>query len=363
MRLRPWWPVIALVVIVFIAVEAILAYGAYYPDQDSSLHTQIGFSFSPEVARSMGEDPVSSLGTLLTDLHPAVVRLPIYWEAAAPTPASLDWSSADALVNTVLAYDQSSPLHPTRMLLVVGARNLASPELHIPAWEDSLRSDLPALLSSAPFLAYLQGAVERYRNLPQLAGWQVENEPFDEVALKGEPDDALTVTEVNQEIALVHRLDPHHQVVETSYDSSNVRLDRAQASPFWALTTLVGPQPTGHMEDALNTGQVVGMDAYVVTPNTNLSAITAAQRIGWKSQSIAFWRDQAQAAGKALWLTEMQASPWNGMGGFTIADFQLSAREYARDGAAVILLWGVEYWLTHPAWLQAGIGVVAQMEA
>ena len=85
------------------------------------------------------------------------------------------------------------------------------------------------------------------------------------------------------------------------------------------------------------------------------------RRIDWKAQALRFWSAQAERSGKELWVTEMQAAPWNGTGGFTTDDLRASAAAYRDSGAGVILLWGVEEWLDSPDWMAAGryaIGVM-----
>jgi hypothetical protein len=69
---------------------------------------------------------------------------------------------------------------------------------------------------------------------------------------------------------------------------------------------------------------------------------------------LPYWSGQAQAAGKPLWITEMQGAPWPGQSTFTISDLLLSAYAYHHTGASVILLWGVEEWLGSPDWMEAG---------
>ena len=58
----------------------------------------------------------------------------MYWDAVAPDPQSFDFSSVDALLGTVAAYNKSAGRRPAKVMLVAGARNLRFPEVHIPAW-------------------------------------------------------------------------------------------------------------------------------------------------------------------------------------------------------------------------------------
>ena len=82
------------------------------------------------------------------------------------------------------------------------------------------------------------------------------------------------------------------------------------------------------------------------------------ERIRWKAQALAFWARLATAAGKELWVTEMQAAPWADSDGFTPGDLVASAQAYRRAGASLVLFWGVESWLGDADWMSAGRAAV-----
>jgi hypothetical protein len=147
-----------------------------------------------------------------------------------------------------------------------------------------------------------------------------------------------------------------HPVVVTTYDSSHVDLDRVGASPLAAVYQYLPliPKPVGHPMPTLGLGDVLGLDLYVVTPSTPLSDAGVAERIGWKEEALEYWVRQADSVGKQLWVTEMQAAPWYETTGFTINDLLASAYLYRHGGASVVLLWGVEGWLSDPDWMAAG---------
>jgi hypothetical protein len=106
-------------------------------------------------------------------------------------------------------------------------------------------------------------------------------------------------------------------------------------------------------------GNTLGLDLYVVYAGVNLSDASAATRITWKRNSLAFWVARAAQHNKDVWIAEMQAAPWQNVPGFTTADLLASAQQYRGQGESTVLLWGVEQWLTSPSWLAAGIHSVA----
>lgn len=320
----------------------------------------VGFTFSPEAVPA-GTDPMVDLRHLLWRLAPDLVRLPVYWESVAPAPGRLDFAPVDALLATVSAYDAASPRHHTRVVLVAGARNILTPELHLPDWAEG-DTALQDLLASNPYREYLLLTFDHYARNPLLYGWQVENEPLDSTNPElGQVN--LPASEVQAEIQLARRVDPVHPIVVTTYDSAAVALDKVQGSRwewFWNKLPFLA-RPVGHPGAVLSLGDALGLDVYVVTPSTPLDQANPIKRIGWKAQALAYWADRAERNGKSLWITEMQAAPWRDTDGFTTDDLLESARDYRWAGAEVVLLWGVESWLQSPDWMTAGRAAIAAL--
>ncbi len=320
----------------------------------------VGFTFSPEALRD-ASSPADDLGRLLWRLSPDLVRLPVYWESVAPAPGRLDFAAVDSLMATVAEYDAASSLHHTRVVLVAGARNVLTPELHLPDWAQG-DTALQDLLASHPYRQYLLLTFKRYARSPLLYGWQVENEPLDSTNPDLGPVD-ISAAQVAGEIQLLRRVDPVHPIVVTTYDSAGLNLDKVQGSRWewlWNKLPFLG-HPVGHPGAALQLGDALGLDVYVVTPSTPLEQASPQKRIGWKGQALTYWSARAAASGKALWITEMQAAPWRTTAGFTTDDLLASARVYRTSGAGVVLLWGVESWLEDPDWMEAGSEAMATL--
>lgn len=315
----------------------------------------VGFSFSPAAVPS-GVDPDQALATLLSTLQPDLVRLPIYWSTVAPTPTSLDYTEVDRLIATIQAHNSEKASRHTQVVLVVGARNLVFPEVHLPDWLDTRDvHKLDKLLKTASYRSYLETTYRRYASLSLLRAWQVENEPLDNASLNQLTNGALPASMIRSEVDLLRSIDLVHQVVVTTFNSSHVTLDAREASPLaWLYARLPGAKPAGHPAQALTMGDTLGLDLYVVTESTPLDVITPSTRIAWKEETLDYWEGQAQAHGRALWVTEMQASPWIGTTGFTLDDLLSSALAYRGHGVSAYLLWGVEDWLESPAWMEAG---------
>ena len=350
---------LASTVLVFVVAAAAFPTLAVDPAPPVLNPPLVGFSFSP-AAITDGQKPEQALGRLLQALEPDLVRLPVYWSSVAPTPTSLKYSQVDRLIATVQAHNAKKGSRNTQVVLVVGARNLVWPEVYLPGWLDRSQAHrLDTLLKTPSYRQYLDTTFRRYAQLPILRAWQVENEPLDNATSDQVTSGALPASLVRSEVDLLRSIDLVHEVVVTSFNSSHVSLDVRGTTPLaWLFAHLPGPRPAGHPAQALTMGDTLGLDLYVVTASTPLDTITASTRIAWKEESLDFWQTQAHKFGRALWITEMQATPWIGTTGFTQTDLLESAEAYHGHGVSVYLLWGVEDWLDSPDWMATGLKAI-----
>ena len=316
----------------------------------------VGFSFST-AALPAGVNPEGALAQLLITLQPDVVRLPVYWGDVAPTETTLDYAAVDLMIKTIEAHNAVQGSRHTEVVLVVGARNLVSPEVHIPDWLDTRDVyRLDTLLKAPSYRRYLESTFRRYASLSVLRAWQVENEPLDNARIDQLTNGAIPASMIRSEVDLLRSIDLVHQIVVTTFNSSHVTLDVRGASPLaWLYAHLPGAKPAGHPAQVLTLGDTLGLDLYVVTKSTPLDVITASTRIAWKEDALDYWHEQAESHGRGLWITELQASPWAGTTGFSTDDLIASALAYRGHGVSVYLLWGVENWLEAPEWMEVGV--------
>jgi hypothetical protein len=327
---------------------------------------QVGFTFRPYTAAALGLDPDAALTQLLTDVRPDVVRLPVYWSDVATSPSVLDFTAPDDLVATVAEYDAHTPSRRATIVLVVGMRNVGAPELYAPLWAlNAVGGKYASQLAALPgFEAYVDATVHHYAANPLLQRWQVENEPLDNSVPTSEGVTSRSVAEIAAEVAEVRSMDPGHPVMTTTFTSSVLDLDQEEiAQADYEITPPPGPQPGGHPEESLALGNTLGVDLYVVYAGVALTDADAATRIIWKRNSLGFWVQRAAQRNKNVWIAEMQAAPWQHVDGFTTDDLLMSAHEYRGQGESAVLLWGVEQWLTSPAWLAAGRQAVALLRS
>jgi len=318
------------------------------PQSDPPL---VGFSFSPNLSEWAGREPDADLRRLLTETHPDLVRLPIYWDAVQSSPGVLDFTSIDELLEVVAEHNKTSG-DPTRVVLTIGARNFLYPELHQPAWAGP--REQPYINSSqtgSDYRAYFETSITRYMDSPLLYAWQVENEPFDLVHNDITADDRISASQLTWEIDRVHELDPVHDAVVTTYNGWNVTIDMMQLYAAPVLARLGGS--SGHPEEALQAGDALGLDLYVDGPPIKADFATVGLRTVWKQQAVDFWANRAHGMGKDFWIAEMQAAPWGDETSFTTSDLLKGAADYRREPVDVVLMWGAETWLEDPIWLSA----------
>jgi hypothetical protein len=314
----------------------------------------VGFSFSPRTAAWLGEDPASALQTLLRELTPDLVRLPVYWDSVEARPGVFDFRETDGMLNLIAAYNRTNPSRPARVVLVAGLRNMGYPELYVPGWIPVAERDPASRIDVDPrHQGYLAATVVHYRSSPLLYSWQIENEPLDNVPTTAGTEVDIDGDSLQDELEKVRAIDSRHPIVMTTYNSATLSLDMVALSPAGSYPSS-GPQPVGHPLEALQLGDALGLDLYVVTGDTSLTDASAHKRIDWKSRALVYWAGQAEAQNKPLWITEMQGAPWPGHDDFRPVDLLYSASAYRRHGAGVVLLWGVESWLGSDTWMQAG---------
>jgi len=93
-------------------------------------------------------------------------------------------------------------------VLVVGARNLVYPEVHLPDWLDTRDvHELSKLLKTASYRTYLETTYRRYASLSLLRGWQVENEPLDNASLNELTNGAVPESTIRWEVDLLRSID------------------------------------------------------------------------------------------------------------------------------------------------------------
>lgn len=196
----------------------LLSFGRVYPAQELSY----GATFSPEQARELGLDWQTVFTAANDELGIRRWRLAAYWDQVEPLPGDYAWQELDWLLAETEARGGEA-------ILAVGGRLPRWPECHFPAWV----KDLTKSEREDKILNYIAQAVERYKDSPSLKAWQVENEPF--LSHFGECPE-LDPAFLDQEIALVRRLDPSRPIVVTDSGELSLWVPAARRADIFGTT-------------------------------------------------------------------------------------------------------------------------------
>ncbi|HSW81502.1 MAG TPA: beta-galactosidase [Candidatus Saccharimonas sp.] len=161
-------------------------------------HPNYGVSFSIKQARNLGLDWKANFLALVDDLQFKNLRLMSYWDESEPIRGQLNFADLDWQM------DQAAK-RGVKVSLAVGLRQPRWPECHEPTWTAKLSGNA----WKQALYAYIQIVVDRYKNNPALASWQLENE--------GENNwfgtcDAPDRQRLNEEFNFMKQWDPNHPV-------------------------------------------------------------------------------------------------------------------------------------------------------
>jgi hypothetical protein len=274
-------------------------------------------SFNTPYARELGLDWEETYRAILSDLGVQKLRLAAHWPMVEPEDDVWNFTELDRQM-------ELAEQHGARVVLAVGRRLPRWPECHVPAWATMQEWEQ----QKEEIREYMRVVVDRYKDNPALAYWQVENEPFLTV-FAFEHCGFLDEKFLDEEIALVRSLDTDTPVLVT--DSGN-------------LGTWFG---------AYRRGDLFGTSVYVYLYNPETGPFktvlppqvyTAKQRLmellfGKKETllielSLEPWLDESVAT--APLATQMERMPINRMDEIV---------EYARDTKLETqYLWGAEWW-------------------
>jgi hypothetical protein len=187
--------------LLILAVGGMYGIAQWYIHSEKSKPLELGVSFIPDYAQSLGVDPHDTLQALL-NIGVRNFRLVSYWSDIEQAPGHYDFSELDSEMSTIAAAHG-------HVALTLGLRQPRWPECHMPDWASSEAPDKwqPQLYK------FITATVNRYKTSPALGNYQLENEYF----LKGFGIcDAIPGAESRQRLIdenhLVKKLDPSHSI-------------------------------------------------------------------------------------------------------------------------------------------------------
>lgn len=196
-----WWHKTLTVVIILAALLFGGMYGIalWYQHSQKGKPLELGVSFIADYASYLGEDPHTVYQAILNDLHVRHLRLVSYWSDIEPVQGQYDFSELDYEM-------QQAAVHGAKVSLAVGLRQPRWPECHAPTWIDTSKSES----AWEPQLEqYMTAVINRYKDSPALASYQLENEYFNNFGACNNFDRGR----LSRELTLVKKLDPNHPVI------------------------------------------------------------------------------------------------------------------------------------------------------
>jgi len=171
-----------------------------------------GISFSRFHTDELKLDWKETYLALLNDLGVSNFRFSAHWPITEPEKDKYNFEELDFQMNEARKKN-------AYVILAVGRRLPGWPECHEPQWIQDQKSKIKnqkefELFKQERILKYIATVVSRYKNYNNIIYWQIENEPF----LTGFSRSAcgsLDKDFLDEEIALVKKLDPLHQIVVT----------------------------------------------------------------------------------------------------------------------------------------------------
>jgi hypothetical protein len=273
---------------------------------------QFGITFSARYAESLGLNWKETYMALLDDMRVRKIRLPLYWDAIEKERGAYDFADADWQV-------EEARKRGAEMIVTVGQKVPRWPECFAPEWVNA-ENKKDALL------AFEKKAVERYRDIPEVIMWQVENEPF----LKFGDCPNFDLRLLDEEIALVKSLDATRPILTTDSGELSLWIPAASRGDVFG-TTLYRDIWSKYLNRYVT---------YPIGPNFFL----------FKELMTRLFTDQTRFI-----VIELQAEPWAHR---FIVDTPLEEQaltmnaerlvgniEYAKQvGFSDIYLWGAEWW-------------------
>ncbi len=275
----------------------------------------IGVSFSQIQAERYGSNWRANYTALLDELNFKNIRIPAYWNRIEPAKGQYDFAELDWMVS-------EAGKRGAKVIIVVGQKNIRYPECHYPNWVDTNS----AVATSDQATDMIKVVVERYKNSPTVAEWQLENE----FLLKsfGEcPSALLTNAQLQKELVALKSVDSTRPVILTQSDQFGF--------------PLIGPF-----------AEKFGFSMYRWSWNGNLGYYRYPQNgayFWWKAGLISLF------FGQEIKIHELQAEAWGPKGnehldyGETLKSMSPRQLEdnikYARDTKIKNFdLWGSEWW-------------------
>lgn len=247
-----------------------------------------------------------------------ILRLSAVWKEIQPNnPADFDFA---VITHQLEACEDTHQ----KVVLTIGVKAPRWPEFHFPEWVNTNLSDSE---TQHAILQFVTTTVQKLQHFSCITHWQIENEPLDP---SGPEEVALPFSLLTKEVAALRRLD-HRPIVITAWGN-----DVKQRNTLPQLSDI---------------SDIIGLDLYYkqFVFQTPFGSVYQGPRATSKQL-----RTLMTYTRKPLWITELQAEPWEASEKQYRSSHPQSISPQQIVGNVMkalelqpqaVLLWGVEYWL------------------
>ncbi len=275
-----------------------------------------GTTFSHRFIQELGLNVQSAFGDVL-QMKFDLLRLSVYWNESQPTP---DTINLDPIVQ-LLEKCQHTQQH---VVLTLGMKAPRWPEFYLPSWVNQQPQNLH---TQQAFLDFLRAAFQQLKNHDCISYWQIENEPLDPSGL-------------------------HHWTVQTEFLDKEIKYIQANDHRPILLTTWGNELSKRHFLPLLaQRADVVGIDVY---GHQYQNTLLLGPRYVGPQDSDQQLLQLFSLCSKPVWVTELQAEPWEKGEVEYKSDYPKSMsvpvleqhlKQAERLHRETVFFWGVEYWL------------------
>lgn len=303
--------------IILILAFLILVFLFYIKDFKSKEKPIYGISFSQSYTQDLGLDWQKIYLAILDELKPKNLRLPAYWDKIESQIGEYNFSDLDWQL-------QEAQKRGISLILVIGRKLPRWPECHDPLWVRELTKEQ----GQEKVLILLKKIIERYKNLPNLSAWQIENEPLiNWFGICPKADKEF----LKREVALVKSLDGRPIIIT----------DSGELSSWLKLANL--PDILGITMYRIVWDKYLGYWSYFFLPPAFYH---------YKADLIKIFYPSI----KKVIVTELQMEPWppgvritdvslkEQYKSFNLKRFKKNLKFSQRTGFSEFYLWGAEWW-------------------
>ncbi len=301
----------------------------------------VGMTFSPIQCEYLNQPWETTYEDIL-DMGFDLIRLGAYWNEIEAVEGEYDFSRLDIQIEKAKAKDIA-------IVLTVGMKAPRWPEYFIPEWIlKKIKLKHAGDVSTNGFLRkatlnFIEKVLQRYKNEDAIICWQVENEPLDRA---GPNLWYIAKDFLLEEAMLIREMDNKQRPLMINIATYPNTLLRLLNRIFSA---------TNPLNDALQICDILGLNIYPVVGQRFFGIdMTFKTTTGSRYRYLKKIKEKAHANNLPIWVTELQAEPWDPGKLVHIDQAQpitsspSQIREYFLElrslGLDTIFLWGAEYW-------------------